>query len=221
MCAFTRLRFWRALRDRLCVTGVCLAYLLAALDIPLPAIVHKDSSQPFPCQDHPCGCQTAEQCWTHCCCFTPQERWAWARAHGVEPPAYAEKPTKKPVKEPTNQGWNTVKRRNREQEKTKSATKSCCRKRSECAACSKTSSKRPAKQAANTSNGVRWGSVLAAWQCQGFRTLWVSVGAVLPTPLRDEWSPDWSPPSLFTLADTHASVRCTPPPAPPPRQSLV
>ncbi|HTU89291.1 MAG TPA: hypothetical protein VMF69_04265, partial [Gemmataceae bacterium] len=83
MRAFTRRRFWIALRYRLGVLGVCLAYLLAALEIPLPIFVHKISSQPFPCQDHPCGCQTAEQCWSHCCCFTPEERWAWAQAHNV------------------------------------------------------------------------------------------------------------------------------------------
>src|SRR5215469_4629850 len=100
MRVFTRPRFWRALRYRLGVAGVCLAYLLTALDIPLPASVHKDASQPFPCQNHPCGCQTAEQCWRHCCCFTAEERWAWAREHHVQAPAYAEKPAAR--------GWQTA-----------------------------------------------------------------------------------------------------------------
>jgi hypothetical protein len=45
----------------------------------------KDRSQPFPCMDKPCGCATAEQCFTTCCCNTPAETLAWARAHRVEP----------------------------------------------------------------------------------------------------------------------------------------
>ncbi|HEY7157642.1 MAG TPA: hypothetical protein VH575_27045, partial [Gemmataceae bacterium] len=170
MRAFTRLRFWRALRYRLCVTGVGVAYLLAALDIPLPASVHKDTSQPFPCQNHPCGCQTAEQCWRHCCCFTPEQRWAWAREHGVEPPAYAEKPIEKPAENPAPQGWNTVKLRDRAKQETKPAAKSCCRASAPRSSCCRTTSDRPAKQTPAKSGRVRWGTVLSAWQCQGGMT---------------------------------------------------
>ncbi|MCA9160728.1 MAG: hypothetical protein KDA72_20495 [Planctomycetales bacterium] len=47
------------------------------------------SSEPFPCQDCHCGCLTPEQCWTSCCCYTPEERLAWAIENGVEPPSYA------------------------------------------------------------------------------------------------------------------------------------
>ena len=120
MRAFTHRRLWMGLRYRLGVLGVLLAYLLAALEIPLPVFIHKDKSLPFPCQNHPCGCQTAEQCWSQCCCFTPDKRWAWARANDVEPPAYAEKP----LVQPAGQGWNSVKLRDRERTDT---TKSCCR----------------------------------------------------------------------------------------------
>jgi hypothetical protein len=45
----------------------------------------KDRSRPFPCMDKPCGCATAEQCFKNCCCHTPAERLAWAKAHSVEP----------------------------------------------------------------------------------------------------------------------------------------
>jgi hypothetical protein len=44
----------------------------------------KDRTKPFPCMDKPCGCATAEQCFANCCCHTPTERLAWARAHNVE-----------------------------------------------------------------------------------------------------------------------------------------
>lgn len=47
----------------------------------------KDKSIPFPCQDRPCGCGTAEQCWRACCCFSHKEKMDWARRNGVTPPA--------------------------------------------------------------------------------------------------------------------------------------
>jgi len=37
----------------------------------------------------PCGCATAEQCFTKCCCNTPAETLAWAKAHAVEPAVLA------------------------------------------------------------------------------------------------------------------------------------
>ena len=78
-------------------------YVLVASGLPLPfGAVHsagggaagdaagkrlaaKDRSRPFPCMDKPCGCATAEQCFTSCCCHTPAETLAWARSRGVEP----------------------------------------------------------------------------------------------------------------------------------------
>jgi hypothetical protein len=39
--------------------------------------------------DKPCGCATAEQCFTSCCCNTPAETLAWAKAHRVEPAVLA------------------------------------------------------------------------------------------------------------------------------------
>ena len=43
----------------------------------------KDRSTPFPCMDTPCGCVSAQQCFTECCCRSPAETLAWARANGV------------------------------------------------------------------------------------------------------------------------------------------
>jgi hypothetical protein len=83
---------WQRLRRRLCAGLVLVAYLLTAGGVPLPLLPHKDRSQPFPCMDHACGCRSAEECWRHCCCYTPEEKLAWAHAYGIEPPAYAERP---------------------------------------------------------------------------------------------------------------------------------
>lgn len=72
----------------LAVIGWC----LIASGIPMPGIARqsdrhspsKDRSRPFPCMDSPCGCGTAEQCFSSCCCHSPAERLAWARAHGLD-----------------------------------------------------------------------------------------------------------------------------------------
>ena len=62
----------------------------AASDSPAAKrLAGKDRSRPFPCMDKPCGCATAEQCFTSCCCNTPAETLAWAQAHAVEPAVLA------------------------------------------------------------------------------------------------------------------------------------
>ena len=66
--------------------------LLSIVPVPMPVDINglgKDGSSPFPCQDRPCGCQSADGCWTSCCCFTPKERIAWAKRHQVEIPTDA------------------------------------------------------------------------------------------------------------------------------------
>ena len=87
-----RTRFWRRWARRVGVVVVLVAYLVAAVGFPVPASAARGDGVPFPCMDHPCGCQSAEQCWRGCCCLTVEERWAWAREHNVEPPPYARAP---------------------------------------------------------------------------------------------------------------------------------
>jgi hypothetical protein len=68
------------------------AFWVLATSFPLPLgwkLIAPTGAPLFPCWDCGCGCVTAEQCWTNCCCFSPKERIAWARKHGVTPPAYA------------------------------------------------------------------------------------------------------------------------------------
>jgi len=71
---------------------------LVASGLPLPVaappaagteaarrLTGKDRSRPFPCMDKACGCDSAERCFSSCCCHTPAETLAWAKARGVEP----------------------------------------------------------------------------------------------------------------------------------------
>jgi len=86
-----RMRF----RQAKCFTRKATAViLLASLVVGIGGIPmmksgpKKDRSRPFPCQDRPCGCTCADECWHHCCCFTNKQKVAWAREHGVTPPDF-------------------------------------------------------------------------------------------------------------------------------------
>lgn len=78
------------MQRRLCGLLVLLGVCASVLPIPLPSSkpTDKDSSQPFPCQNRPCGCRSAEQCWKKCCCFTNSQKVAWAKTHRVNAPDY-------------------------------------------------------------------------------------------------------------------------------------
>jgi hypothetical protein len=45
------------------------------------------AGQRYPCEEHACGCSSARECWTNCCCYTQHERLVWALRNGVAPPA--------------------------------------------------------------------------------------------------------------------------------------
>ena len=61
---------------------------IATLGIPLPQQVMKVITEPFPCMHCGCGCTDAATCWKECCCFSTEEKLAWAKEHGVQPPAF-------------------------------------------------------------------------------------------------------------------------------------
>ena len=60
--------------------------MLFPVSVRFSAVEGKDQSEPFPCQDRPCGCRTAAQCWKKCCCFSNSQKVAWAKSHGVQVP---------------------------------------------------------------------------------------------------------------------------------------
>lgn len=43
----------------------------------------------FPCEACLCGCASARECWTDCCCHTPVERARWALTNDVMIPSWA------------------------------------------------------------------------------------------------------------------------------------
>lgn len=77
--------FERVVRDRRRVIAWALLglYGLVASGLPLPValppagttaarrLAGKDRSRAFPCMDKACGCDSAERCFSSCCCHTP------------------------------------------------------------------------------------------------------------------------------------------------------
>ncbi len=82
-----------------------------------------DPNLPYPCQGGACGCDSAEKCWTACCCMSPDQRTAWAHSHQITPPAYAvlsEPATEVPL------GCNQCKTESSSKKMDSSPKKTCC-----------------------------------------------------------------------------------------------
>jgi hypothetical protein len=189
---------------RFCAAIALFAYVTATIGFPLPARGGKDLSQPFPCQDHPCGCQNAEQCWRHCCCFTPEEKLAWAEAHSVVPPDYAE--------QPAVAGWHTARQRDREADRTCGRCQ-CC----EGGSCCETPARRSAPKRGDPVH--TWVLGFAAARCHGSSTLWMSTGAVTPPAPSVTWSHTWPLAGWIPDFTSSASEVELDPVAPPPRST--
>jgi hypothetical protein len=236
---------WRNLPRKLCSCLTLVTYLVAALGVPMPVSARPKDHSPFPCQNHPCGCVTAEQCWRACCCFTAQQRWEWARANNVEPPPYAEKPTA--------QSWRTARVRDKEEGKAEAVPgncsccspsaeptrKACCRETpgSKKASSAKTTccsqdhhdkdcpDSSPGNSEQNchpgTSTGTNWRLGLAAQKCQGQTTLWAAAGTVLPAHQPLPWRPDLAAAGWLANPGSAGPVIPIAPPDPPPRLTAV
>lgn len=205
--------FWSLLPRRACALVSLLAYLAVTIGLPLPGRSGKDHSVPFPCQDNPCGCQTAEECWRHCCCNTPEQRLAWARAHGVTPPNYA-------VLKP-GQGWDTRQPTKPTQPKcalcavadaaqTERTAAGCCSKQDQVT--------KPASE--DKAKPWRWQLGSASFKCRGMSLFWLQGGSgSLPPPVLT-WLPSF--PLVDCLLDGSTQPLRLPliPPTPPPRITI-
>jgi hypothetical protein len=220
---------WHTWRRRI-LSGVALfTYLAAAVGYPLPAasVGRKDLSQSFPCQGHICGCQSAEECWSGCCCLTPEERWSWARAHGVQPPDYAEKPA-------ANGGWRTVRLRDRD-EHLEPACGACCGydhdDRGSCCSKNHAPATRPSCCAHSGSHGDEhtpvtsdntrsggWVLGVRTLHCKGLSLLWVDGGVVVPARGCASRAVYHVLPEQTGLDNDQAVRLRYAPPAPPPKQ---
>jgi hypothetical protein len=207
------LRTWKNLWHLEARRGLTLVVLVAfcATLLPLPMLSPAQSAkyaeEAFPCQDSPCGCRTAHQCWTSCCCTTPAERLAWARSHGVTPPAYARQALHKLAAAAAAIETAEAPK-----------TKSCCAKKSTCCVDKAGPSPQRAGVTKPRLRRVVIGSL--ALQCQGKASAYTSIpwaitasSARLPMavlPIESGWQLD----DLRPVSVTHV------PPLPPPRRFL-
>ena len=75
---------------------VLISVVFSALGVaPSPATIARwagivvNTVERYPCESCGCGCAGASECWSACCCNTPQERLVWALRRGVMPPPVA------------------------------------------------------------------------------------------------------------------------------------
>jgi hypothetical protein len=178
------------LADKISVGLALMSFTVSAVGFPLPATRIKDPSAPFPCQDHACGCRSAEQCWRHCCCFTSAERWAWAKAHHIEPPAYAERPA----------------------DHDDDHVSSAC-------ACHTPRPHEHDNSQGKPPLSVRWVLGFSALQCGGLTSSWIGSGIMAPPPPVTSYNPALLPAGWVLSSDSFPITVAICPLDPPPRSS--
>lgn len=197
--------------------GMLVCYALVMFGVPLPeSAPEAGSEQPYPCQHHACGCRSAEQCWRSCCCFTDEEKLAWAERNGVTPPdSFA--------------GRRAVQGRAQVARLRDSGSLSCSRRSSSCSSGSShcglpdiaNSSPRHCCKTRDPNDGpkkrIRLVVGIEALKCRGLGAGWTIIGDFVPPAPQVLWQFD--PFVIGTLA--FPSCRLPeiffPPPAPPPR----
>ncbi|HEV7279567.1 MAG TPA: hypothetical protein VGN57_05085 [Pirellulaceae bacterium] len=181
-------------------------FAMVTSGVPLPAGMPPDKfGAPFPCQSHACGCRSAAACWADCCCFTHEEKHAWARANGVTPPVGT--PTFDPSAD-----------RSVAEGKDPPAKRSCCAKkvappavslpprRSCCAAkeanCGEAScSERTNEDAAESEKAPAGVVLLQAMKCRGVASSWTGTGQPFVPPLAIEWTQETTVSAVFPSAE--------------------
>ena len=226
----SRRRFSPATRNRVCATAFLGTYLLGAVGFPVELSTQIDKSTPFPCQDHRCGCRSAEQCWRECCCFTRDEKLAWAKAHRVQVPEHLM---------PTLVASAAADEHDHEHADhhddhgscghdhghvhASSAAKPCktgvcataknstsCQPHATTAKCGSCGKKSDSKQSSSV-------VVIEALKCQGLATYWCSAGAVVPPPPILSWQFDWTCQGQVFCEPLRPLLLSDAPPTPPPQ----
>jgi hypothetical protein len=200
-------------RRRMTVIVALCAYLFTAVGMPMPVYraQQETSGAAYPCQHHACGCPSADQCWKQCCCYTPREKLAWAREHGVEAPAFlvaevaAEEARDMVVAHSADKA---------------PAKRSCCAHHPAGPAhdhsCEHGCAHEEHEDAPSLE--VTFVSGVMAQKCQGLSTLWTVSGATLPPPRNIIWQFQWDVVEWLACdATLDNSLDSSPPVPPPPR----
>jgi hypothetical protein len=198
--------FWRPLWRRLCAAVTLCAYVLTTLGFPLPAAAHKAETGAASCCQQVCGCPAEQRERHECCCSHP--------APHPEPrqPASPKKSCCEIPAAPEDEpGCDSP----------------CCQKHApEIAPNPQTEPDEEEPEDAPApdpapAKGPHWVLGVAALQCQGQSTLWVSSGAALPPAAPLSWAPGLDRVGWLRLSAVAAFLLSPDPPAPPPRLSQV
>jgi hypothetical protein len=188
---------------RLTCALLLLSFLATAVGFPVFHHESKQTSEPFPCQHHACGCVDADHCWRQCCCYSPQEKLAWARKHGVEPPTFAiaaagESPQRSTrLSQQSNSNSCAV--------VTGGNSLACC-----------DSHQHEGNDESQRRVGLAIGDLVR--HCRGLSPLWSVLGAALPPPPTVTWDFQWDVVGWIQPIDSQAISIETTPPVPPPRE---
>ncbi|HVX10052.1 MAG TPA: hypothetical protein VHC22_02515 [Pirellulales bacterium] len=214
----------RALHGGL-ISAAGLAFLVAAVGVPLPAARTKDRSIAFPCMDRPCGCHDAAACKAHCCCFSSEEKLAWASAHDVDPTPFVDDRALASLIATDDSpfaGKCCESRRTAIRGHADSA--SCCAKkvdpRQPTARCNaRTTADRSARvgQHAHKSPNSDVLSIAAYRECTGLQPLWTLLNAALPPPAPVGYEFDWFVSGRVVQTTYDIAVVSFSPATPPPR----
>lgn len=176
------------------------AFLAAAVGVPLPSGVRKDRSVAFPCMYRSCGCHDAAGCKDHCCCFSNQEKLAWAAEHHVDATPFAD--TRLLAVEDGLPRPSCAKCDSAETPSNDDGA-ACC-------------ANRPARQT-STIPRAGWLSIVAYRQCTGLAPLWTLLGAALPPPQVADCEHEWIVIGRVCEGDLTLTFTSFSPPTPPPR----
>jgi hypothetical protein len=209
MC-FALRKFAYSVRRRCLAPVLALAYVMAMVGAPWPTPTASRDTTPFPCQGHRCGCLSAEQCWGHCCCFTPEQQLAWAAANQVEPPAelaaavsgdavsgdaVSDDAVSDDAVSDRDEDEHLAADEHQHLDDHPPAAHSCCHKHADVCALSAAPALKQGKKAE--------GQGFQTFKCRGISTLWVTTGAVAPTVAPVAWTIDWS------IVGTVPALRCS------------
>lgn len=195
------------------------AYVAIVSGVPLPIagsppvagspaakrLADKDRSRPFPCMDKPCGCATAEQCFSSCCCNSPAELLAWAEINGLDPATLL-----------------VLQRRVAATAPEAPAAACCCSSAAEAAACCTTTESASAHQPApaddrdSAPTPSKVISLKAMLACGGVLAGWAAAVTSLPPPTAPRCEPCLQLVGMLSITDEigHSADRLsdTPPP---------
>ncbi len=187
-------------------------YVVIVLGVPIP-MPRPAITGRFPCENCHCGCSTAEQCWSNCCCHTVEERLAWAEREGVEPPAFVSELVARQKSAPACcVAKHASKRPARCCSSVKASLKTCC------------TPPTNAETQRHEEGTKRKGDYLVGWRalaCQGTGIEWTTATPAIAVTVIDVPS---FPAHIEWLRLPPAPLHETPferPPVPPPRPAAV